>query len=54
MARFLFVTDLDNTFVGDDDALRELEQLLSKHRQEYGTRIVYATGRSPVLYQELK
>ncbi|MDY6899158.1 MAG: sucrose-phosphate phosphatase [Cyanobacteriota bacterium] len=54
MARFLFVTDLDNTFVGDDDALRELEQLLSKHRQEHGTKIVYATGRSPVLYQELK
>ena len=54
MARFLFVTDLDNTFVGDDDALRELEQLLSKHRQEHSTKIVYATGRSPVLYQELK
>ena len=54
MARFLFVTDLDNTFVGDDNALRELEQLLTKHRQEHGTKIVYATGRSPVLYQELK
>ena len=54
MSRFLFVTDLDNTFVGDDDALRELSQLLSKHRQEYGTKIVYATGRSPVLYEELK
>ena len=54
MASFLFVTDLDNTFVGDDKALRELEQLLSQHRQEYGTKIVYATGRSPVLYQELK
>jgi sucrose-6F-phosphate phosphohydrolase len=55
VARFLFVTDLDNTFVGDDDdALRQLEQLLSKHRQEYGTKIVYATGRSPVLYEQLK
>ncbi len=54
MARFLFVTDLDNTFVGDDDALRELEQLLSQHRQKHGTKIVYATGRSPVLYQKLK
>lgn len=54
MARFLFLTDLDNTFVGDDDALRELEQLLSQHRQEYGTKIVYATGRSRFLYQELK
>ena len=54
MDKFLFVTDLDNTFVGDDEALRELEQLLSKHRQEYGTKIVYATGRSRFLYQELK
>ena len=54
MDKFMFVTDLDNTFVGDDDALRELEQLLSQHRQEYGTKIVYATGRSPFLYQELK
>ena len=54
MARFLFVTDLDNTFVGFYDALRELEQLLSRHRQEYGTKIVYATGRSPVLYEELR
>lgn len=54
MAKFLFITDLDNTFVGDDDALKELQQLLSQHRQEYGTKIVYATGRSPVLYKELK
>ncbi len=54
VARFLFVTDLDNTFVGDDEALAELEQLLSQNRQEYGTKIVYATGRSPVLYEELK
>ena len=54
MAKFLFITDLDNTFVGDDRALKELQQLLSQHRQEYGTKIVYATGRSPVLYEELK
>ncbi|MEB3180962.1 MAG: sucrose-phosphate phosphatase [Nostocaceae cyanobacterium] len=54
MTQFLFVTDLDNTFVGDDQALAELTDKLSQHRQEYGTRIVYATGRSPLLYQELK
>ncbi|WP_427156986.1 sucrose-phosphate phosphatase [Aliinostoc sp. HNIBRCY26] len=51
---FLFVTDLDHTFVGNDAALVQLTQILEAHRQEYGTRIVYATGRSPVLYQELK
>ncbi|MFN6570856.1 sucrose-phosphate phosphatase [Dendronalium sp. ChiSLP03b] len=54
MKPFLFVTDLDNTLVGNDKALTELNQLLSQHRQEYGTKIVYATGRSPVLYRELQ
>jgi len=54
MSEFLFVSDLDNTFVGDDDALAELQQQLSQHRKDYGTKIVYATGRSPVLYRELK
>lgn len=54
MSEFLFVSDLDHTFVGDDDALAELQQQLSQHRKTYGTKIVYATGRSPVLYRELK
>lgn len=53
MAKFLFVTDLDNTLVGDDQALENLNHLLSQHRQKHGTKIVYATGRSPQLYQEL-
>lgn len=51
---FLFVTDLDNTLVGDDAALAELNQHLSRHRQEHGSRIVYATGRSPTLFQQLR
>jgi hypothetical protein len=51
---FLFVTDLDNTLVGDDDALQELNQQLSQHRQEYGTKLVYATGRSRSIYHDLK
>lgn len=46
MAKFLFVTDLDNTLVGNDAALDELNHQLIQHRQEYGTVIVYATGRS--------
>ena len=53
MAKFLFVTDLDNTLVGDD-TLTELNQKLSEHRQKYGTKIVYATGRSLLLYRELQ
>ncbi|HIK10388.1 MAG TPA: sucrose-phosphate phosphatase [Oscillatoriaceae cyanobacterium M33_DOE_052] len=52
--QFLFITDLDHTFVGDADALRELQALLRQHRQAYGTKIVYATGRSPQLYRQLK
>lgn len=54
MTKFLFVTDLDHTLVGDDQALAELNHRLERHRQEYGTKIVYATGRSPVLYRELQ
>lgn len=53
MTPFLFVTDLDNTLVGDDDALAELNHQLSQHREKYGTKIVYATGRSLTLYREL-
>jgi hypothetical protein len=40
--------------VGDDHALIELNQKLSQHRQEYGTKIVYATGRSRSSYNTLK
>lgn len=55
MTKFLFVTDLDNTLVGgDDSALEELNQLLSQHRQEYGSIVVYSTGRSRTLYNLLR
>ena len=54
MTPFLFVTDLDNTLVGDDNALVELNRQLNQHRQEHGTKIVYATGRSPTLYRQLQ
>lgn len=53
MTAFLLVTDLDNTLVGDDEAMKELNQQLSQHRQEHGTKIVYSTGRSPALYRQL-
>lgn len=54
MTAFLFVTDLDNTLVGNDNALKDLNQQLSRHRQEHGTKIVYATGRSRQIYHDLK
>jgi len=54
VAAFLFVSDLDHTLVGDDDALKRLNQKLSQHRQDYGTKIVYATGRSRISYLDLK
>lgn len=53
MKPYLFVTDLDNTLVGDDEALKELNTILSQHRKDYGTKIVYATGRSRFLYSQL-
>jgi sucrose-6-phosphatase len=53
VAKFLFVTDLDNTLVGDDVALKELNQHLQDSRQKYDTKIVYITGRSLILYREL-
>lgn len=54
MQKFLLVTDLDNTLVGDDEAMAVLTQQLSQHRAEYGTRIVYSTGRSFTSYQQLR
>lgn len=54
MVKFLLVTDLDDTLVGDDNALKHLNQQLSQHRQAQGTILVYSTGRSLVSYQTLK
>jgi sucrose-6-phosphatase len=50
---FLLVTDLDHTLVGDATALMQLNQKLIADRQA-GTKLVYATGRSLTLYQQLK
>jgi sucrose-6-phosphatase len=49
----LLVTDLDNTLVGDAAALKVLNDWLDRSRQEHGTKIVYATGRSLNSYRTL-
>jgi sucrose-6-phosphatase len=49
----LFVTDLDHTLVGNDESLDQLNLILHQYRQSKGTKIVYATGRSPASYQDL-
>lgn len=53
MSPFLFVTDLDNTLIGDDIALKSLNQYLASHRQQFNSKIVYETGRSLYLYRLL-
>ena len=53
MKPFLFVTDIDNTLLGDDLALEILNRELAKHRQKYGIKIVYTTGRSLLSYEIL-
>lgn len=53
MKPFLLITDLDNTLVGDDEAMAELNRQLEQHRQQYGTQIVYSTGRSLTSYRHL-
>ncbi len=53
MTRFLLVTDLDGTLVGDDDALRQLDPFLAATKAHHGSRVVYSTGRSLTLYREL-
>jgi sucrose-6-phosphatase len=49
----LLITDLDHTLVGNDESLDRLNQILDRYRQTWGTKIVYATGRSRASYQEL-
>ncbi|HEY9695737.1 MAG TPA: sucrose-phosphate phosphatase [Trichocoleus sp.] len=53
MSKFLLVTDLDNTLIGDNDALKRLNTWFRAHRQTSGSKLVYATGRSLKSYQRL-
>ncbi|MEG4632089.1 sucrose-phosphate phosphatase [Microcoleus sp. AR_TQ3_B6] len=49
--KFLLVTDLDNTLVGDDEATQVLNQFLQSKRAQIC--LVYATGRSHASTREL-
>jgi sucrose-6-phosphatase len=49
--RWLLVTDLDNTLVGDNQSLAALNTILQAHRQNLF--LVYSTGRSLISYQHL-
>jgi sucrose-6F-phosphate phosphohydrolase len=53
MTDFLLVTDLDNTLIGDNTALKTLNKILERNRTEYDIKIVYSTGRSLELYKQL-
>jgi sucrose-6F-phosphate phosphohydrolase len=52
--KFLLITDLDHTLVGEDQSMQKLLHILKLHRNRHGTKIVYSTGRSLHLYQELE
>lgn len=49
--QWLLVTDLDNTLVGNNQALVELNSIIKKHRQY--VFLVYSTGRSLTSYRQL-
>ncbi|TWT90132.1 Mannosylfructose-phosphate synthase [Pseudobythopirellula maris] len=47
----LLITDIDNTLLGDDEALAQLLELLHENRDRIGFGV--ATGRSPELVEEV-
>jgi sucrose-6F-phosphate phosphohydrolase len=51
--QYLLATDLDNTLVGDDEALELLNQWLTEIRARQQLILVYSTGRSLHSYQQL-
>jgi sucrose-6-phosphatase len=54
MNPFLIVTDLDSTLVGDNASLEDFNRDFAEHRRKYGSSLVYATGRSLKLYNDLE
>jgi sucrose-6F-phosphate phosphohydrolase len=50
----IIATDLDGTLVGDDSALQKLNEMLQEPIQNDNLKLVYVTGRSPELFEELR
>lgn len=50
----LLATDLDGTLVGDDVALLKLNKLLKKLINAKELKLIYVTGRSQELFEELR
>lgn len=53
MSKFLLVTDLDNTLIGDDVALQALNSWLHQQRKIHDAKLIYATGRSLKSFRHL-
>lgn len=54
VTKFLIVTDLDNTLVGNKDTLQRFNEQIEQHRIDYGSLLVYSTGRSLASYHTLR
>ena len=50
----MLATDLDDTLIGDDAAMRRLNMLMDELRKTADLRLVYVTGRSPKMVAELQ
>lgn len=54
MKPVMLATDLDDTLIGDDAAMRRLNMLVDELRKTADLRLVYVTGRSPKMVAELQ
>jgi sucrose-6-phosphatase len=54
VTKFLLVTDLDNTLIGDDTALQTFNEKIEQHRINFGSLLIYSTGRSLLSYRDLQ
>jgi hydroxymethylpyrimidine pyrophosphatase-like HAD family hydrolase len=50
----LLATDLDDTLLGDDDSMHQLNNMLGELRDQHKLKLVYITGRSTQRYALLE